>query len=364
MARARVQREEFLQKLLAVQPGLSAKEVIEQSSCFVFQNGQVMTYNDEVACVAKSGMDGKFEGAVRAQPLLALLEKMVEDELELQTTASELLVTGKRKRAGIAMEKEILLSIGTVEKPKGWKDLPGDFCEAIGIVQECAGKDDTRFNLTCIHIHPKWVEACDNIQVTRYRLKTGVEQKSLIRRDSIKQVVNYGMTSFSETPSWVHFRNGSGLTLSCRRYLEDFPDLDEAGLFNVKGKKLTLPKGLAEAADKAGVFSATNADDDVVSIELRPGGLRIKGAGALGWYQEVKKLVYSGPAMTFLISPKLLAELIKHHSDCEVTPERLKVDGGKFVYVTCLGVPVNTDAESNGNGRHADNDDSDETSED
>ena len=46
----KIDREEFLKQLESVLPGYSTKEVIEQSSCFVFKKGRVYTYNDEIAC--------------------------------------------------------------------------------------------------------------------------------------------------------------------------------------------------------------------------------------------------------------------------------------------------------------------------
>ena len=45
----RVSREKLMQALEAVSPGLANRELIEQSSCFVFKSGMVMTFNDEVA---------------------------------------------------------------------------------------------------------------------------------------------------------------------------------------------------------------------------------------------------------------------------------------------------------------------------
>ena len=45
-----IPREAFLRTLEAVQPGLDPTGAIEQSSCFIFKDGAVMTFNDEVSC--------------------------------------------------------------------------------------------------------------------------------------------------------------------------------------------------------------------------------------------------------------------------------------------------------------------------
>lgn len=331
----RVEREDFLRRLQTVKAGLSARDIIEQSCCFIFQDGQVATFNDEVSCHTSSGLDDKFVGAIAAAPLLAVLEKLPEKDVELSMRDGELVVIGKNRRVGVRAEAEILLPLGAVEKPKKWKPLHPDFIEAVSAVSSCASTDASRLVLTCVHVHPEWVEACDHHQLSRYTIKTGLDKSLLIRRDSLKHVCALGVSEVSVTETWAHFRNASGLVLSCRQYVDSYPDLTP--LLKVKGAApATLPKGLAEAADTASVFSAENTDRNVVTVEIRAGKLRIKGVGTNGWYQEVKKLKYSGPPLSFMISPELLSELVKKYNDCEITNERLKVVSGAQTYVGWL----------------------------
>ncbi len=336
---ARVNREQFLTELESVRPGLSVREILEQSSCYVFKAGKVMTYNDEVACSSPTMLGKDLQGAVQADPLLAVLRKLQEDEIEVEAGDGELLIRGKGRRAGIVMEKEILLPIDVVEKPDTWQKLHPDFSEAIGIVSQCSSKDESRFSLTCVHITPKWVEACDNFQLARWRLKTGVEKPTLVRHSAIKHIVSLGMTELAETDSWIHFRASSGLTLSCRRYIEDFPDLTDILKLDADAKPMSMPKGLGEAADKAQIFSSENTEANHVLVELQAGKLRVRGQGVSGWYTETKKLKYDGESMSFLISPQLLMDLVKRHNECQIAPERLKVQGDKYVYVSCLSKP-------------------------
>ncbi|MEK0337680.1 MAG: hypothetical protein QQN41_09645 [Nitrosopumilus sp.] len=332
----RINREKLLEQLESVSPGLSAKEIIEQSSCFVFQDKTVMTYNDEIACTQKSCLT--IKGAVTAMPFISILRKLKEDELEITASKEELLIKGKRKKIGLKMDVGILLPIDSIEKPKKWKDLPEDFANAISIVHQCSGKDETKFSLTCGHLTPKWVEACDGYQAARYKMKMEVEKPTLVRKESIKYIIELDMTEFSETKNWIHFRNSSGLVLSCRRWVEDFPELSE--LLNVKGTPTKFPKGLIEAVEKAEIFSAENAEDNQVEINLKPNKLRITGRGDSGYYQEVKNIKYEGKSLSFRVSAGLFADLIRHHNSCEITSDRLKVVTGKYSYVTVLQVIV------------------------
>lgn len=318
-----------------VSPGLSPADITQQSSCYALRAGRVFTFNDEVFCRAKTGLEETITGAVKAAPLTRVLQKMPEDEVEVLIEGSDLVIKGKRRAARIHLEAEILLEINKIEKPPQWSKLPEDFGEAIEmVVDSAATNNETNFALTCIHIHPEWVEACDNLQMCRYRTKTGVKQSMLVRRDSIKNVTALGMTEFCETESWIHFRNPAGVILACRRFLESYPDLSPE--MNFKGEKAVLPKGLGGACEVASIFSEEYTDNNRVHIDMRPGEVRIKGVGTSGSYSEVKKIKYSGNYMAFSISPKLLENLVKKHVDCELTANKLKVTGPKFTYCVFL----------------------------
>jgi hypothetical protein len=337
--RTRVDRVTLLQTLEAVQPGLSTRDIVEQSSCFVFKNGRVITYNSEVACKAPSGLPKELTGAVRAAPLLAVLQKVPDEEIEIEVGEGELLLHGKgRRRAGVRMDAEITLPVDSVERPGTWQALPEDFLEAVKFVQECASKDQSEFKLTCVHLHPKWVEASDNYQVSRYRTATGVREPVLVRKESIRHVVTLGMTEFCETETWIHFRNASKIVLSCHRHTDiEFPKYGK--YFRFEGVPMGLPKSLVSAAELAGIFTEENDDDEVV-VTLRPDRpMEVRGHGASGWASEEKKVKYTGPPRTFTISPRQLVEVVNRHSECVTDGNRLRVDGERWTYFTTLGTP-------------------------
>ncbi len=328
----KISREVLLKKLEAVSPGLAKKEIIDQSQCFVFQDGKIITFNDEIACSVESPL--KIEGPVPAEPLLNLLRRLKEDDLEITQKDGELIIKGKGRRAGISMEAEILLQVEGLEQPEKWKKLPEDFIEAIGIVGTCASSDESQFIITCVHIHPKWVEAMDNDQAIRFPIKTGLKESILARWSSLKHIHGLDMTEMAHTDSWLHFRNPAGLVLSCRRNEEQYPDL--SGILGAKGTKITLPKGLEEAVVKAEVFAKDEIGDSFVTVNLTKGRLTLEGRGASGWYQERKKISYSGEPLKFMVSPVLLVELSKRANECMVCENCVKIDTGKFTYISSI----------------------------
>jgi len=329
----RIGREDLLRTLESVSPGLSPRDVVEQSSCVVFTDNNVFAYNGEVACRRACNLG--ISGAVAAAPFITMLSKFPEESVDIVQGQGVITIQGNKRKADIRTEAEILMPIDKIEDPGVWQPLPAGFCEAVDVVQSCASRGDEHgFALTCVHIHPKWLEACDNLQLARYPLAIPIEQPTLVKRDSIKHITGLGVHEVSETTNFLHFRNPTGLVISCRRYLETFVDMEN--VLAVKGSPMALPGGLADALDRAEVFSREQQDNNRVQLEMKPGGLRIIGEGASGKYTETKTSDYKGPPIRFLISPKILADIGKQHNDCTINEERLKVNGAGYTIVICL----------------------------
>lgn len=326
-------RKKLLACLEAVAPGIVDKAVVAQSDCVVFTDEWLCTFNDEVCCHVANPVPG-LAGAVRADKSLALMRKLTEDVVDLEVAEGHLIVKGKGRKSGIRMEEDVILPVESVGVPENWSPLHEDFSEGVGIVQHCAGRDESRFVLTCIHIHPEWVVAADGNQVCRYPMKTGFEKEFLVRRDSLRHVVGMKATEFCETDEWVHFRNESGAILSCRRIMEQYPEA-ASGVFKIDGEPVVLPEGLGEAVVKAGIFTGDEFVD-FVTVGLEKDRLRLEGRGSSGWYREMLPVEYSGEPVKFQVVPSLLLEIVKRSRECEISARMLKVTTDNFIFACGL----------------------------
>lgn len=341
---AKVNRQRLLQALEAVMPGLAVgKSKFDQSTCFCFLDGKVLTYNDEISCRARTKLPDSIEGAVDSKPLLAVIRKMKEKEIDIEQKESLLYITGEsRRKVKLRMEPEIDLPIEKVERPekKDWKTLSEHFSEAITIVSPCAGKNEAEFAFTCIHMTPKFIEACDNNQITRFRLKSKIKTPIMMRQSSIKHVAPLDMTQFAETETWIHFRNPANVEFACKRIVEEYPDMGK--FLKVSGEPTTLPKGIAEECDFAEIFtSELEKEMNLLVVTIKSTGrMLIRGVGISGEAEVPKKIKYSGDSIAFCIAPKLLSEITKKHRDCQISNDHIRVDGGRWTYVGCLGDPV------------------------
>ena len=337
-------RAQLLQVLETVRPGLSSKETIQQSTAFVFQDGVVSTFNDEVSCRTKSGLPRDFAGAVPSDPLLRALQKMSEEEVSLTAKGGELRVKGKGREVGVRMEAEIVLPLDLVEPPGEWADLPENFEDALKTVVDVTGTNAEEFFTVCVQFTPDWVEATDRFQIARYNLDTGADSPFLVRSASLKPLIALNPTRVSQTKEWLHFRNPAKLFYSCRRHVYDqYPDLGQYLEFT--GTPTVLPKGAADAAQLAAIFSGEDKDNDKVSVTLSRGTMTVRGEASYGWAREEMRTTYDGPTIEFRISPALLTQIVTRHNECRIEPGRLKVEGNQWTYVASLGSPSRAPAE-------------------
>lgn len=328
-----IERKELLSQLDIIAPGLAPRDIVEQSSCVVFKDGVVMTFNDEIACQMKTNL--KLTGAIQASTLIETLRKMTEEVIEVDVKESEIVIHGKRRQIGVGREATILLPIETLDEPGEWHDLPEQFSDAVDMVLPCCGRDEQKFNLTCIHLFRKGIDASDNFQYGYYKMKMPLQEDVLIRSSSMKHVIPMGVTEMALSESWIHFRNSRGLIMSCRRWQDEWQDY--SAFLSQEGTPAKFPKALAKAAELAGGISSQNADNNQVTVTMRKGKLKLRAEGVGCWSEEFKKVQYDGPNVQFRIDPGLLQKICNEHNNLEINERVIIVRSNKYTYVTCLG---------------------------
>jgi hypothetical protein len=127
----KINRQNLIDALTKVKPGIAQKEIIEQSSHFIFEEDRIWTYNDQIAISQefKSGLIG----AVKADEFYKLLNKINDDKLEITNQGGQFIIQGKTITANIKIDPDVKLQ--PIQAPglnaKGWQTLPEDFNEAL-----------------------------------------------------------------------------------------------------------------------------------------------------------------------------------------------------------------------------------------
>src|ERR1700678_986333 len=97
---ATVKRDDFLLKLQDVNPGLQVGKVdiLDQSASYVFLNGKIITYCEDIACRRRSGLPKEAKGAVSAKKFLSMLKRYPDEEITLEFHKKCIVFNGVNKR--------------------------------------------------------------------------------------------------------------------------------------------------------------------------------------------------------------------------------------------------------------------------
>lgn len=336
----RLQREDFVRVLTAVQPGLASREVLEQTQSFIFVDKMVVTYNDEVS--VRYPFDGGFTGAVKAEELFKLLRRTKSTTIDVEVTDKELSVRTKSSKAGIALEPDIIAPINemkcpALDDPEAWHDLPANFKEALKFCHPCIGQNMSRPLLTCIHFNTTRAEATDSFRISVYKL-TGepLKQKFLVPGTAVKDISGYVMKEYCVANGWLHLKTADNAIFSCRTYTDEYPSVEKA--LHVEGREFKFPDGMDAVVERAVVFIEAEefATDKKIEIAVQPGKMLIHSQGRNGWFKEVLSSDYDGTPFMFYISPSFLLAAYEVARSCIIGDGRLSMSCDQFTHVLAL----------------------------
>jgi hypothetical protein len=331
-----MKKQDLLTALEIVKPGLSNKEIIEQSTSFAFINGTVVTYNDEISIsYPVEGLN--ITGAINAKELYQLLRKIKKDEIEIAVVGNEIQVTSGRSKAGMLLQNEIKIPIDQIGKSEKYKALPSYFIEALRFAVDACSRDMSKPALTCVHINEAgFIEGSDSFSIARFTLDSKLKISTvLIPATSIRELIKLEPIEVAEDKGWMHFRNKNKAKISCRVLTDAFPDT--TNFLKVKGEQLTFPKTTLDILDRAVIFNdAEGIMQECVFITLEKNKIKINSKSTTGWFEETSNTQYSGNPASFGITPCLLRRILSEVQNCVYNERTMKFKGEQWEYVIAL----------------------------
>ena len=341
----KIKRSELLSKLEAATAGLSKSEILEQSNSFIFYKGEIITFNDEI--LVRQPYPIGFDAIILADDLLGLLSKISDEEIEITLEKSEIVIEGRRKKAGIKIDSDIRLPFDSIPKPDVKHKLDENISKMLQRAADACGKDETQPLILHIHATPDLIEACDNFQLFRFTGNTGFPGEMLIPSSSMKRLNKIIFTEVSIGKGWCHFGFNKGL-ISIRCSNDKYLDVGKA-LKMDSCHEITLPIGLEEILERAMVMNEAGGTkaaiqnrsilyDAIVSIKIEKGRFKIESRKETGWYSEWRRSKYDGEPLIFAAHPKLLMEILRQSREAKIddSKSRMKISTKDIQYVITL----------------------------
>ena len=328
----KIDREVLLAALTAVQPGIAKALVVEQATCFVFLDGLVCTFNNEVAVSHPLAVD--FDGAVPGKEFYDFIKKLKIKEVELTVgKQNDLLVKAGRSKVTLRLEEDVKLPLDELGLPEDedYTDLPTTFIDAVSSCIFSVGKDVNKPILSYLHVKDTFIESSDNYRITRFGMgKTkAFPERLLIPSIAAKNIVEYKPVEYALTDGWVHFRNKDEALFSCRILEDAYPDF--SNFLKVKGDEIEFPSDLDEILDRASVFCV----DQRVKVSLEKGKLTVSTESANGNFVETVRIKYEGASTEFYMHPQFMRDTLKLNKKA-IIGKALKFSNDNFEHVVRL----------------------------
>ncbi|MBU0777731.1 hypothetical protein KKF82_05695, partial [Patescibacteria group bacterium] len=125
-------RQELLDILDKLKPGLSSRDIVEQTTHYLFMEDRIAAYNDKLCLVAECLIG--FTGSVRAEEFYKLLAKSLVKEISLDLEEEQLKIKAGKTSFGLAYTEEgrIHEKVRSLEQDSlKWKPLSKELKEAM-----------------------------------------------------------------------------------------------------------------------------------------------------------------------------------------------------------------------------------------
>jgi hypothetical protein len=330
-------KERLLQSLMRVKPGLAKKDIIAQASKFVFKDGHVYTFNDEIA--VSHPLEHPLNGVIPADEFYKFISKINDDTIKIATEGPVLYIKDtKSLSVELNIEEEVKLPIADMSSPSLWYTIPDDFNEALTFALLSVGTDLSKPVLTCIHWTPQYIESCDNFRLTRYTINTpDLTAPILLSNKIISNLKNYTPVQFSIADKWAHFKTVDDCIFSCRVYSADYVDLSV--IFNKEyNQEIIFTDSMISLLDKMVILAEKDIHGKSKAIMTVTSGIAtVQTHSGLGKGDESTR-VKCGVDITFEFKIETLLHILKYFKKAFIDEDKkaLQFKNDKWTHVVSL----------------------------
>lgn len=283
-------RSKLLEALKRCLPGIDQVALLlEGADTFVFHDGKIFSYNDNISVVSPFETPEPLEGAVKAKEFYELISRFTGEEITLTPSENSWVLQSGRAKASLALlEAKTIARINGILIKDTFLPLPGQFQEAIKVCQFSGNKS----SLSGIFVVDSFMFATDEHRINLFEFSDEF-QTFWISEPAAKELANLpGLKEYAVMPSWIQFRSENGTVFACKRLMDakfpydklktivkenDFADGDFTAV---------LPKMLQESMGRATALAMDMEKLKAVQLSFSTEGIRVFSERATGVFQE------------------------------------------------------------------------------
>jgi len=336
----KIKKDELLQVLNEVKLGVTSKSLITQMANVMFTGSEVITYNEQIGVCHPFKTD--FVASINHNDLLGVVNKIKEDEFEMELVENEVQISSKKTRAGLVVSLEeklvaslegLLNQLPSSENNLEWIDIPSDFMSGALLCIPSASKDMGLGVLTCLYAHDKDLICTDNKRVSWYEMDSSLNAEFFVKANILKELAQFEFKKMSISESWINFKTGNNTVFSTRlvrgKSLGYFKKLFEG----FTGTAIELPEGLKEVIDGASVMSQDDEHRDIW-ITFDADKIVCATQSNRGWIEKELDIEFKSEApLQFMVSATALQQILGMKLKTIVGDNKSYFESGNFKHV-------------------------------
>lgn len=333
----KINRADLLAKLLIVRPGLTKKEIIEQSTSFVFTGKEIVTHNGYISIRCPFVTD--FQCSVVSAKFYSLLKDIEDEFVDITVKDKEIQIKSNHVRSGMTITVDNIIEKRLEEIPtvKKWKDLPKDFIKGLYLCMFSASKDAYCGAMNCISISEQDIFSTDNLRISHFVMEKKMSDKFLIPLNVVIELVKYKMTkySLSENSAWIQFTTNDGTIFSSKCLFDTFPDA--SSFFDVEGIKVNLPKKIQTIIDTVSTIIEEIKDiDKRINVGIDTDKIICRAEQEKGWIEKEMEIKHKGKKVNLTINPIFLYQILDKSSQVIIGEKQALFITESFKHVMAL----------------------------
>jgi hypothetical protein len=210
--------------------GTSSKDLVAQMSHVVFNNEEILSYNDKISiCVP---FDTGVSCSIPAEDLQKVLNGITEKEVDITVEEGDAPVVNiKSKSTEVVIFTEVESRIvedffAAVDfDAMTWQPVPKNLLDQLALARFSASSNALDANnLFCVHIKGTKVSSGDGHRLSVLELAAPMKEV-LIPNTTVNDIIGFkNFEEYAIETGWIHFTSSDGIILSCKTVLGEFPD--------------------------------------------------------------------------------------------------------------------------------------------
>jgi hypothetical protein len=330
-----LQKTALLDTMKHCLPGVEkSNSLIEGADTFVFGHGAIHSYNDGIS-VSASFDSGDLTGAVKSMDFYKLISKVPAEQIEITPADGEWLLKTDSMEAHIKLVQSKIseyiseLQINDLE----WSTLPEDFFEGVRLCKIGCNHSIQRG----IYANGTDLISTDTIRINHFKMSAEMPVFWLDDPAVTELMKLTDIKEYSIQPSWVHFKNESGVIFSCKRKADSqYPFQQLMSHVTNHGKQESdpvykFPPNINEVIDRVSVLAGTIRDALAVQMRISKEAITIESSKDSGSIKEIVPFsepieqLEAGQVINMWVEPSFLMEaskkvvgfFVKEHSQGE-----------------------------------------------